>query len=82
MHLFMGLLMIGCGWLSLHGALRRWEWFVDPPTELWFCYSQSLLKLLFGSEGCRALTIAMGMMFLAVGALFVVMSVAAPFFAR
>ena len=74
MYIFMGLLLIGSGWLLLRGAIRRWEWLVDPPTEFWFCYSQSLLKLIFGSEGCRALTIAMGAMFLAIGALILVVS--------
>jgi len=82
MPFFLSLFFVGSGWILLRGALQRWEWLVDPPTEYWFFYSQSLLKLLFGSEGCRALTIAMGAMFMAVGALLVVVSVSTAFFAQ
>ena len=53
---------------SVLGALKRWRWLVDPPTFLWFCYSQSLLKLIAGTEGCRVITLLMGSLFSVCGA--------------
>lgn len=64
--------MLAGGAFLLLGATRRWEWLVDPPKELWFFYSQSLIKAIFGSEGCRYFTIFLGLASIATGALFVV----------
>ena len=70
-----GLLLIAAGALLVVGALRRWAWLVDPPTYLWFCYSQSLLKAVFGSEGCRLITVNMGVLFACAGLFLVVRSI-------
>ncbi|GAA0717042.1 hypothetical protein GCM10009105_23960 [Dokdonella soli] len=58
---------VGCGAVLLRGAIRRWEWLVDPAKEWWFCYSQSLIKVLIGSEGCRGYTMFLGASFVAFG---------------
>lgn len=50
-----------------YGAHRRWRWLVDPPEELWFCYTQSLLKGLLGIGGLRKFTFVLGIIFVAVG---------------
>ena len=50
------------------GALRRWEWLVDPPAAMFFCYSQSLLKVIGGTEFCRWVTFIEGVLFFAFGA--------------
>jgi hypothetical protein len=62
-----GALFAAVGALLVFGAVRRWAWLVDPPTWLWFCYTQSMFKAAFGSEGCRAVTINMGAIFVCVG---------------
>ena len=64
-----GLIVIAVGILCLVGALRRWRWLVDPPTFLWFCYSQSLVKAIAGTEGCRIFTLALGQAFIFAGLL-------------
>lgn len=44
---------------------------VDPPKEPWLLYSQSLIKAILGSEGCRRFTLFMGLAFMATGAFIV-----------
>jgi len=72
--LFFGLLFVAAGGVLFTGARKRWAWLVDPPTEFWFCYSQSLLKAVFGTEGCRAITQTMGVLFVVVGSFLLVRS--------
>jgi hypothetical protein len=51
--------LIGC--VAVYGAWKKWAWLVDPPvTGLWWIYSQSLLKRLFGARFVRAFTFALG----------------------
>jgi hypothetical protein len=64
-----GLIALAAGVLCVLGALRRWRWLVDPPTFLWFCYSQSLIKAIAGAEGCRIYTLVLGELFILVGLL-------------
>lgn len=64
------LVAMAAGITLVVGATRRWEWLVDPPTSLWFCYSQSLLKAIGGAEFCRFATFAMGYLFIAASLLF------------
>jgi len=53
------------GVVFLVGANRRWRWLVDPPPELWLCYSQSLVRRVFGERTVIAYTYIMGILFLA-----------------
>jgi len=53
------------GVVFLVGANRRWRWLVDPPPELWLCYSQSFLREVFGESTVIAYTYIMGILFLA-----------------
>ena len=62
-----GLFFVAAGAFLITGALRRWGWLIDPPSYLWFCYSQSLLKAVFGSEGCRLITLNLGAVFICAG---------------
>ena len=64
---FFGLGFVGVGALLIVGAVRRWAWLVDPPTSLWFCYSQSLVKAIVGTEGCRSFTRMLGFVFVLAG---------------
>jgi hypothetical protein len=66
------LFFTGVGLLLVLGALRRWRWLVDPPTFLFFCYSQSLFKLIAGTEGCRIITLLLGSLFSFLGGALVV----------
>jgi hypothetical protein len=66
------------GILLIVGATRRWEWLVNPPTALWFCYSQSLLKAIGGAEFCRLATLAIGYAFIATSLMFVGTSLFLP----
>jgi hypothetical protein len=52
--------MITLGLLLISGAYRRWRWLVDPPTELWPFYSQSLIKKLFGKHAVVYFTYLVG----------------------
>jgi hypothetical protein len=62
-----GSVVLIAGVICVVGAIRRWEWLVDPPTWLWFCYSQSLVKAVAGTEACRSFTLVIGVVFIAVG---------------
>ncbi|MGH7813600.1 MAG: hypothetical protein ACREQI_06310 [Candidatus Binataceae bacterium] len=42
------------------GAVRRWDWLVDPPVETWPFYSQALLKKLFGTRAVVYITFVEG----------------------
>ena len=66
-----GVIVLAAGIVLVVGALRRWKWLVDPPEELRFFYTQSLYKSLFGTEGCRSLTLVLGSSFIGVGAIVV-----------
>ncbi|MBA8889901.1 hypothetical protein FHW12_004148 [Dokdonella fugitiva] len=70
-YLFFSTIVAAAGVMLVAGAHRRWAWLVDPPTALWFCYSQSFLKAIGGTEFCRSATFAMGYLLFA-AALFVV----------
>jgi hypothetical protein len=70
-YLFVSILVAAAGVMLVVGAHRRWAWLVDPPTALWFCYSQSFLKAIGGTEFCRSATFAMGYLLIA-AALFIV----------
>ena len=59
-NIVIGLVLSATGATYALGAAQRWKWLVDPPVYLFFCYSQSMLKLVFGSEGCRLISIATG----------------------
>jgi Sec-independent protein secretion pathway component TatC len=61
---------IACGTLLIFGAVRRWKWLVDPPTSLWFCYTQSAIKAIVGLEGCRAYTIFFGVLLIVFAVVF------------
>lgn len=64
--LFGGLFVV-VGLLVLYGARQRWSWLIDPPDELWFCYSQSFMKKLLGPSGLIKFTYGLGILFVAVG---------------
>ena len=66
------LIFVAVGAFLIIGARKRWAWLVDPPSYLWFCYTQSLYKAIFGSEGCRVITLYMGAIFVCVGGFFFV----------
>lgn len=57
----------GFGLFVVFGAYRRWKWLVDPPTFLWFCYTQSFFKLIAGVEGCRVISVLLGIVLFGVG---------------
>lgn len=48
------------GTVFVYGGVRRWKFLVDPPTELWFLYSQSLLRCIFQPREMRVVTILQG----------------------
>jgi len=39
------------GLILIIGAYRRWEWLVDPPTDMWPYYSQAFLRTGTGGRG-------------------------------
>ncbi len=41
-------LFAAAGVMLIVGANRRWRWLVDPPRELWLCYSQAFVRHVFG----------------------------------
>jgi hypothetical protein len=49
-----------CGLILIIGAYRRWDWLVDPPTDMWPYYSQAFLKKLFGSGFVVSFTYVIG----------------------
>jgi hypothetical protein len=49
-----------CGLVLIVGAHRRWEWLVNPPTDMWPYYSQAFLKKLFGSRFVVVFTYVIG----------------------
>jgi len=51
------------GFVCWFGAYRRWDWLIDPPEALWFCYSQSLIKSIFGIAFLRGFTFFLGAIF-------------------
>ena len=57
------------GLLLLVGAYRKWDWLIDPPTEYWFIYSQSLVKLILGKTGVIWFTYLLACLHLASGIL-------------
>ena len=60
--------LVGLGVLWVIGARKRWEWLVDPPTHLWFCYLPSLVKFVAGARVLRVWTSIVGVAFIAFGA--------------
>ena len=70
-----GIISVCGGIFLVVGARRRWVWLVDPPSHLWFCYSQSLLKAIFGSEGCRIITLNTGIALVCAGLFLIVRTV-------
>ena len=66
------------GLLAFYGAQRRWRWLVDPPIWMAFFYSQSLFKLVAGTDGCRVITSALGLLIAAVSLLFLVFALFTP----
>jgi len=48
------------GLILIIGAHRRWEWLVDPPTDMWLFYSQAFLKKFFGSSFVVGFTYVIG----------------------
>ncbi len=62
-----GIACISLGCILVLGAHRRWRWLVDPPKDLWFVYTQSLLKALFGSEVVLVFSYFLGFAFVAAG---------------
>jgi hypothetical protein len=77
-HVLFALAIAAAGSLLVVGATRRWEWLVNPPTALWFCYSQSLLKAIGGAEFCRFATFAMGYSFIVFSLVFLGVAFFAP----
>jgi len=67
-----GMVFVIVGILSVQGVRMRWGWLIDPPDDLWPVYSQAMIKKLFGSAALERYTMWTGVMFLAVGAVFVV----------
>ena len=61
------------GILLLVGAYRKWSWLIDPPTDYWFFYSQSLVKLIVGRAGLIWFTYLLGSLFV-VGGLLIIWS--------
>ena len=36
--------------ILIFGAIKRWQWIIDPPKTLFFIYPLSFLRLLFDPE--------------------------------
>jgi hypothetical protein len=45
------------------GARRKSNWLVNPPDELWACYSQAFIKKLFGQRFLIGFTYFLGVLF-------------------
>lgn len=58
--ILIALLFFLCGLTLIIGAYRRWDWLVDPPTDMWPYYSQAFLKKLFGSSFVVGFTYVIG----------------------
>jgi hypothetical protein len=71
----LGALFVVVGVLSIVGVRKRWGWLVDPPDELWPLYSQSFIKRFFGKAALEGYTMFTGVVFVAAGAIFVVIAI-------
>jgi len=49
------------------GARKKWQFLVDPPEWLWFCYSQAFFKKTLGRKGPLLITYGVGMLGIFVG---------------
>lgn len=56
-----GLMLLAGGWLD-------WGFLTDPPKQMFWCCSQSLLRVFFPRQAMRAVTALLGLVFL-VGAI-------------
>ena len=65
--LFFSGLIAAAGLLIVYGAHQRWASLIDPSDSLWFCYTQSLWKVLVGQSGLVAVTYVQGMLLFMVG---------------
>lgn len=52
------------GTVLIVGGARDWEFLTDPPKEMFWCYSQSLLRLVFSRRAMRLVTAILGCCFL------------------
>jgi drug/metabolite transporter superfamily protein YnfA len=53
-------LFLLCGLALIVGAYKRWDWLVDPPTNMWPFYSPAFLKKLFGTGFVVVFTYVVG----------------------
>jgi hypothetical protein len=58
------LVVFAIGFIMIYGAIAGWKFLIDPP-ETWSpCYSQALIKKLFGKKFLYYETIVVGGMFI------------------
>jgi hypothetical protein len=73
LHLFIGIIVVLLGIFFLLGAMKKWEFLVDPDEKLWFVYNISFAKKFFGfdKEDFIAYFYFVGICFLLFGVYFI-----------
>ena len=56
-------------YILIIGTIKKWEFIVDPPEELWLFYSNAALKKFFGKEVLIPINYFFGAMALCMGVL-------------
>jgi len=69
--LVFGLIGLCVGFFFMIASCKQWPWFVDPPAWMWFFYTQSFLKVIFGVTGTRVVSFTFGAIFFA-GSIYIV----------
>jgi hypothetical protein len=59
-----GLMFFFLGMVLVIGAHRRWDWLVNPPDDMWTCYSLAFIKKLFGKDSVVVFTYFLGILFM------------------
>ncbi len=63
----LSLTFLTIGVVLVVGARKKWQFLVDPPEWLWFCYSQALFKKALGRKGLLLITYVVGAVGILVG---------------
>lgn len=58
---------LAMGFVLIYGTQHRWAMVTDPPDGMWICYSQSLIKKVFGQRFLIVYSYSMGTVFVAAG---------------
>ncbi len=70
-YLIFGLLFsmafVSLGIFFILGTFKEWSFFVDPPADLWACYSLSLIKKLLGNTGLLIFNYVFGFLCVVLG---------------